>query len=291
MFAVCRLISVVLLVLAGPFLAARPKVVTLIRTHQSLSSGILLYTPLDSQSNDPLRSKCMQDTSSDVRSVLAYLREMVLYSREANRRDLVHEYEEAIEIVASRMFGKLPPMKEYNFYCLAPDPHRVVAEVSRQVKKVLRHVTRKNQDDDYVFIFEELECGHLWPTTQGVPLGQRRQCNECPKVPVCRSAVTNSNLWAAAPVVDESEVPQAPIVWTKSKTYLRKITGRYWKTRSNGRLTAYERLECGHEQMGPTGYSILHKSRRCYQCRKLMAASAKKKPASVKVAQSKAVSA
>lgn len=175
----------------------------------------------------------MQDTSSDVRGVLAYLREMVDRCREANRRDLVFQYQDAVELVANRVYGKLPPYVEKNFSSQPIQPHAIT-------------------------------------TAQSL------------------SAIANSQAWASAPLLQTQ--PTVEVSWTKSKTTLRKITGRYWKPGRHGPIP-YEVLECGHEQMGPIGYSILHKSRRCYQCRKLMAASAKKKPASVKVAQSKAVSA
>ncbi|HEY2361238.1 MAG TPA: hypothetical protein VGK36_08990 [Candidatus Angelobacter sp.] len=175
----------------------------------------------------------MQDTSSDIHSVLAYLRGMVQYCSEANRRDLVFEYQEAADLVSSRIYGKLPPRTERYISTGPIQPHVIESAQSP-------------------------------------------------------SAIANSHAWALAPILETT--PPAAVSWQKSKTTLRKITGRYWKPGRSGPVP-FEVLECGHEQLGPIGYSILHKSRHCTQCKKLNAAVAKKKPASVGVDQAKAVTA
>lgn len=174
----------------------------------------------------------MQDMPSDVRSVLAYLREMVDRCHEANRRDLVFQYQEAVDLVATRIYGKLPPRVERHI----------------PTRPIQPHVISSAQDP---------------------------------------RAIANSTAWALAPVLQTQ--PKLEVSWQKSKTTLRKITGRYWKPGHSGPIP-YEVLECGHERMGPIGYSILHTSRYCMQCKKQNAAVAKKKPASVKLA-AKAVSA
>lgn len=174
----------------------------------------------------------MQDMPSDVRSVLAYLRDMVQRCREANRRDLMWDYEDAVNLVADRIYGKLPPRVEKHF----------------PTRPIQPHVISSAQDP---------------------------------------RAIANSNAWSLAPILETN--PPAKVSWQKSKTTLRKITGRYWKPGRSGPIP-YEVLECGHERMGPIGYSILHTSRYCMQCKKQNAAVAKKKPASVKLA-AKAVSA
>lgn len=185
------------------------------------SNSVVAVTPLDS-----LRSHFIMQETSDIKSVLAYLRGMVERCREANRRDLVAEYEEAVHLVADRMYGKLPPRTEKNYLAIPIQPHVITTALSK-------------------------------------------------------SAMAHSQLWADAPVLDHKPVTE--VTWTKSKTTLRKITRRYWKPGPSGPIP-YEVLACGHEQTAPVGYSILHKSRYCSQCKKQNAAVAKKKPASVKVA-------
>jgi hypothetical protein len=227
MLAVVRLTTIYLLLLTGSALAAVPKVVN---PKQPLVST-LLNTPLDPL----LRSTSMQDSPSDVRSVLAYLRDMVARCREANRRDLMWDYDAAVDLVADRIYGKLPPRVEKNY------------SFSRAVKT--RDIT----------------------------------------APFSKSGNAHNIAWSLAPVLEAP--PVANVTWTKSNTTRRKIVGRYWKPARHEPMPM-EVLECGHEQMGPIGYSILHKYRHCHECKKQKAmATAKKKPASIKIASSKAVSA
>lgn len=227
MLAVVRLTTIYLLVLTGSALAAVPKVVN--PKHPLVPT--LINTPLDPL----LRSTSMQDTPSDVRSVLAYLRDMVTRCREANRSDLMSDYDAAVDLVADRIYGKLPPRVEKNY------------SFSRSIQT--RDVTG----------------------------------------PFNKSGTAHNIAWSLAPVLDAP--PVANVIWTKSNTTRRKIVGRYWKPARHQPMPM-EVLECGHEQMGPIGYSILHKYRHCYKCKKQKAmATAKKKPASVKPSVSNAVSA
>lgn len=222
----------------------------------------------------------MQETASDIKNVLAYLRGMVERCREANRRDLVFEYEDAVDLVAARMYGELPPRRETYFDLPLPALQLNEAE-SKPVRRIIGLTTVK--EGRRTFTCEQLECGHLGNQVSGnVHQGKRRQCSTCPPVPSAKKAIQHTLAWSGAVVIEETASSADPqsVDWSGTKSSLRKITGRYYK-RSKGRPVPYERLECGHEQLGPIGHSILHQSRRCFQCQKQRAAVAKKKPSSV----------
>jgi hypothetical protein len=76
--------------------------------------------------------------------------------------------------------------------------------------------------------------------------------------------------WASAsfvdPTPDPPPDPHAGIRVNISECPRQKIIGRFYKQRGPN-LVPRERLECGHEQLGPVGHEILRRSRRCIACR------------------------
>jgi hypothetical protein len=76
--------------------------------------------------------------------------------------------------------------------------------------------------------------------------------------------------WASASFVDTTPDPppdpHAGIRVNISECPRQKIIGRFYKQRGPN-LVPRERLECGHEQLGPVGHEILRRSRRCIACR------------------------
>jgi hypothetical protein len=123
----------------------------------------------------------MHENGSDIFRVLKYLREMVEYCHESRRRDLAWQYESAVELVAQRTFGKLPPREPVKYPVPLPEPRVLtigqMQMLSRPYQKVIRHVTVT--EDGYDFTYEELACGHLVRAFKGDPLGNRRRCAEC----------------------------------------------------------------------------------------------------------------
>jgi hypothetical protein len=104
---------------------------------------------------------------------------------------------------------------------------------------------------------------------------------------------SNQLAWQLATFVDPTPLsPSLNIRVDRDKCPLRKIVGRFHKVIKQHPVR-YERLECGHDQIGVIGHEPLRARRRCYQCgqEKVLASLAKKKPSSVKVARSKEVSA
>jgi hypothetical protein len=105
----------------------------------------------------------MQDTPS-IRSVLAYLRDMVTYCAEQRRSDLAISYEDAVEFVAQRMYGKLPPVKHSSNYLA---PQGIAANPDASPK------TRAHQTAWQLATFVDDS-----PVTP--PLGIRVNISECP---------------------------------------------------------------------------------------------------------------
>jgi hypothetical protein len=152
---------------------------------------VLVFTPLDLLSNDPLRSACMRELGDRVRnghrldkSVLKYLREMAAVSRRLRRRDMVWYYEEAWEFSAVRIYGALPPRKQDllgTFY--QPDNPAVPAGFRPAASQCpLRRIVKLN-DHPHGFTtlsWEMLECGHelMAPVGYSVPATKRR-CIYC----------------------------------------------------------------------------------------------------------------
>jgi hypothetical protein len=166
---------------------------------------------------------------------------MVQYCRDENRQDLATDYESAIALIRSTLYGKLPPRKQISYFTPTPPDVQINLEASEK--------TRAHQ--------------LAWKTATFVDT-----------------------------TADPEPAPWAGIRVTISECPRRKIVGRFFKQRGPT-LIPRERLECGHEQMGPVGHEILRTSRRCTQCRQeqLYAISQKKKPTSVTIEKSKAVGA
>jgi hypothetical protein len=76
--------------------------------------------------------------------------------------------------------------------------------------------------------------------------------------------------WASASFIDTTPdpppAPHAGIRVNISECPRQKIIGRFYKQRGPN-LVPWERLECGHEQLGQVGHEILRRSRRCIACR------------------------
>ena len=139
----------------------------------------------------------MQDTAGDARHVLAYLRDMAGYCKEARRQDLQWEYEDAADFVSALIFGKLPPRKQlsapgYGFH--QPDnPKLPTGFRPGKLQMPLRKIVQVNpRPHGWATVsWESLECGHelLAPPGYGNPT-KRRRCIYCAFVRLATTAVT-----------------------------------------------------------------------------------------------------
>ena len=118
--------------------------------------------------------------------VLDYLRDMVELCRNAHRPDLEHEYAEAWNLAASRIYGALPPRPPCKGHYVAtpvkagPTPKWKQQLLAKPYRKIVRRFTEL--DGDSRCEYEQLECGHRMTAgldMPGDPPAKRRRCADC----------------------------------------------------------------------------------------------------------------
>lgn len=106
----------------------------------------------------------MQDTAGGARSVLAYLRDMIGYCKDQRRQDLEWYYEEAVDFLSARIFGKLPPRKQDLLGTIYKPDNPSIPEGFRPTTKQcpLRKIVKINDHPHGLTTsqWEMLECGH-----------------------------------------------------------------------------------------------------------------------------------
>jgi len=119
-------------------------------------------------------------------AVLDYLRDMVELCRNLHRPDLEHEYADAWNLAAEKIYGALPPRPPCKGRYAAPPvkagppPQWRQDLLAKPYRKIVRRLTE--MDGRYKSEYEQLECGHR--VMAGIDLpgtspAKRRRCSEC----------------------------------------------------------------------------------------------------------------
>jgi hypothetical protein len=129
----------------------------------------------------------MQDSAGSIRNVLAYLRDMIEYCRGEHRDDLRWDYEEAVDLIRSKIYGNLPPRKAiagYPGYQPNTPPVPLVAsgpriqERDKPLRKIVGRAIKPYRS--WTVSYEELECGHQFlPLVGDKTPAKRRRCAHC----------------------------------------------------------------------------------------------------------------
>jgi hypothetical protein len=97
-------------------------------------------------------------------SILKYLRKMIRFCRDSQRRDMVWYYQEAWEFASSKIYGPLPPRKQDLLGTFYQPDNPSVPEGFRPTlrQQPLRKIVKINEHPHgfTTALWEMLECGH-----------------------------------------------------------------------------------------------------------------------------------
>jgi len=118
--------------------------------------------------------------------VLLYLRDMVEYARLMHRRDVARAYEDAIDLVLVKVYGKLPPYlpPKNSFLPEQPKKAGIPAWQVELRARPLRTIVKRSYRNQagWKIEYEHLECGHILTAKiggTGESPARHRRCVEC----------------------------------------------------------------------------------------------------------------